>query len=406
MKLKVRFQLSSMMFLQYFIWGAWSVTMSTYLGKTLGFSDVQIGMAYGAGAIAAMISPFFMGMIADRFFASERVLFVLHLVGAVFLYLAADATLFDDFYLLLLAYTICYMPTIALTNSISMNQMKDPGKEFPGVRVLGTIGWIAAGWTVGLLNIEHQATTFYIASGVSALMGFYCLLLPHTPPKDKGKKVGIKEVIGWDAISLFKSFSFSVFFIASMLICIPLSFYYNFTNAFLNELGMENAAGNMSWGQVSEILFMLVMPFFFIRLGVKKMLMVGMFAWVARYIMFSYGNIDEGIWMLFVGIVLHGVCYDFFFVTGQIYVDKKAGENVKNAAQGLIAFATYGVGMFIGAYISGQVVEYYKTEGTVPHDWSTIWMVPAMASGIILILFTMLFHEKKKQKEEEPAMAN
>ncbi len=400
MNLKIRLQLSSMMFFEYFIWGAWYVTMGTYLGTTLKFDGLQIGIAYGAMAISSMISPFLVGMIADRFFATEKILGVLHLLGAVLLYLCTLFSEFSTFYLVLLAYTLCYMPTLALTNSISFNQMKDPEKEFPAIRVLGTIGWIVAGIAIGVFGLETEATlkgTYYMAAIMSAIMGVYCFSLPHTPPKKKEGKVTISEVLGLDALGMLKDKSFAVLFIASLLISIPLSFYYNFTNLFLNEVGMENAASKMTLGQMSEIGFMLVMPFCFKKLGIKKMMIVGMAAWALRYIFFGYGDNDAFIWMLYGGILLHGICYDFFFVTGQIYVDNKAPDNLKSSAQGMITFATYGVGMFIGSLVSGKVVEVYSQSDI--HLWKEIWIVPAVASGVVLLLFTLFFKDDKKKNE-------
>jgi nucleoside transporter len=396
---RIRLQLSTMMFLEYFVWGAWYVTLSTYLGTTLKFEGTQIGLAYSAFAIAAMISPFFVGMVADRFFPTERVLGVLHLVGAVLLYFLTTITEFALFYPVIIAYTLCFMPTIALTNSLSFAHMDNPGKEFPSVRVLGTISWIVVGLIVGYLNVESQATPILIASGMSVVMGLYCFTLPHTPPKSKGEKASWQDIAGLDALKLIKDRSFAVLFIASLLICIPLSFYYSFANLFLNNIGIENAAGKMTMGQMSEIAFLLLMPFFFKRFGYKIMLMIGMACWSARYVLFMYGNPTELVWMLYGGIILHGICYDFFFVTGQIYVDERAPKHIKNAAQGLITFATYGVGMFIGSALSGIVAENYAmvdaVSGTTTYQWDSIWLVPAVLSGVVLVLFTLFFHEKR-----------
>ena len=405
MTARIRFQLSTMMFLEYFVWGAWYVTLGTYLGATLKFEGSQIGLAYSAFAIAAMISPFFVGMIADRFFPTERVLAVLHLVGGAILYYLSTITEFALFYPVIIAYTLCFMPTIALTNSLSFHHMEDPGKEFPGVRVLGTISWIVVGLIIGYLSIESQATPILIASGMSIVMGLYCFTLPHTPPKSKGEKASWQDVIGLDALKLMKERSFAILFIASLLICIPLSFYYSFANLFLNSIGVENAAGKMTMGQMSEIAFLLLMPFFFKRFGYKIMLMIGMACWAARYVLFMYGNPSELIWMLYGGIILHGICYDFFFVTGQIYVDERAPKHIKNAAQGLITFATYGVGMFIGSWLSGVVVESYtvidEVSGDPIYQWDSIWLVPAVLAGVVLVLFTIFFREKTAAEVKE-----
>ncbi len=400
MDFRTRAQLSGMMFLEYFVWGAWYVTLGTYLGATLQYEGTQIGLAYGAFAIAAMISPFFVGMVADRFFPTERVLGVLHLVGAGILYYLSTIEDFALFYPVIIAYTLCFMPTLALTNSLSFHHMDNPGKEFPGVRVLGTVSWIIAGLIVGYLNIEDQATPILIASGMSVVMGLYSFTLPHTPPKSKGEKASWQDIIGLDALKLMKDRSFAVLFIASLLICIPLSFYYSFANLFLNNIGVENAAGKMTMGQMSEILFLLLMPFFFKRLGYKKMLMIGMAAWALRYVLFMLGDPGSLVWMLYGGIILHGICYDFFFVTGQIYVDERAPKKIKNAAQGLITFATYGVGMFIGTLLSGVVAENYTVDQTT-YLWDKIWLVPAILSAIVLVLFTIFFREKRVTKSAD-----
>ena len=379
-----------MMFLQYFVWGAWSVTMGTWLEQTLHFSGEQIGLAYGTTAVAAMISPFFVGMVADRFFATERLLFVLHVIGGLVLVYASTQTSFVPLYLVLLAYTLCYMPTLALTNSLSFRQMNDPGREFPAVRVLGTIGWIAAGLLVGTLGLEATAVPMRLAAAGSALLGVFCLVLPHTPPQKSGHRVSWGEVLGLDALKLMRDSSFAVFVLGSFLICIPLQFYYTFTNPFLNELNVTNAAGKMTLGQMSEIFFMLVMPWFFRRLGIKYMLLAGMAAWSARYLLFAGGNNGSLVWMLYAGIILHGICYDFFFVTGQIYVDRKAPDDLRAAAQGFIAFATLGVGMFIGSWISGKVVDAFN------HQWDRIWLVPAAGAAAVLILFALFFKTSKE----------
>lgn len=398
MNLKIRSQLSFMMFVEYFVWGSWYVTMGTYLTQTLKFDGLQVGSAYGALSISAIISPFFVGMVADRFFAAERVLGILHIIGGILMYLISTVSSFESFYPLIFAYTLCYMPTLALTNAVCFHQMKDPSQEFPNVRVFGTVGWIVAGLVLGFLKVEASVTQMLITSGMSFFMGIYAFTLPHTPPKKKGEKVTVSDVLGLEALALMKQTSFAVVVIASILICIPLSFYYNFTNLFLNEVGMENAAGKMTMGQASEFFFMLVMPFFFIRLGVKKMIMFGMAAWTLRYLLFAFGNIDAGIWMFYLGIILHGICYDFFFVTGQIYVDNKAPAHLKSAAQGMITLATYGIGMLIGSYVSGEIVKQNTVaDAAIPHLWQQIWIVPAILALGVLILFTFVFKEEKSE---------
>lgn len=392
----IRIKLSAMMFLEFFIWGAWFVTMGTFLLGNLNTSGTQVGVAYLTQSIGAIVAPFIIGLIADRFFSAQYILAFLHVIGAILLWVASTATGFDAFYPMILIYMILFMPTLALVNSISFRQMKDPSKEFPPIRVLGTIGWIVAGFTIGWLSWEQSgqlALTFKMAAVASAVLGLLSLSLPSTPPVKKGEKTSIGDLLGLDAIGLLKNRSYLLFFLSSVAICIPLSFYYNFTNPFLNEIGMQSAAGKQSLGQVSELLFMILMPLFFIRLGVKKMLAIGMFAWVLRYILFAFGDVGPNYWMLITGIVLHGICYDFFFVTGQIYTDNLAGERFKSAAQGLITLATYGVGMLIGSLISGAVVDRWKVSDTM-HNWQIIWLIPAAIAGTVVILFMLLFTDR------------
>lgn len=398
MKSSIRIQLSLLMFLQYFIWGAWYVTMGTYIFSNLKADAVQVGSAYANLSIAAIVSPFVIGLIADRFFAAEKVMGILHLSGAVVLYYISTVQNFNSFWWLILLYTLLYMPTISLANSISFTQMNDSRKEFPGVRVLGTAGWIVSGLLIGFMDIESSALTFRIAAGCSLLLGVFSFFLPNTPPsKEKAK---LSSILGLDALILFKVKSFTIFFVASILICIPLAFYYGFTNPFLNDIGMENAAGKMTLGQASEFLFMLMIPLLFTHLGVKKMLLLGMSAWVVRYLFFAFGDINSGMWMLYGGIILHGICYDFFFVTGQIYIDSKAGESIKSAAQGLITFATYGVGLLIGSYVSGFITEISAStlDGVIVYQWIPVWLTAASIALGVIVLFSFFFKEK-------PAMA-
>jgi nucleoside transporter len=386
-------KLSLMMFLEYFIWGAWYVTMGTYMTRVLGSSGVQIGAAYSALAIATMISPVFIGRVADRYFAAQRIMGVLHIVGAILLYVATQVEDNTVFYWIILLYSLMYMPTIALSNSIAFHQMSDPGKQFPWVRVFGTVGWIVAGLTLQAVAVEESGEldfTFHLAAIASLGLGLFSFFLPHTPPKGK---IETGSAIGGEAIVLFKDKPYLVFFIAAILVCIPLSFYYGFANVFLNDTGMDNPVGKMTLGQFSEAIFILAIPFLFNSIGVKKMIFIGMIAWILRYVFFAYGDMDS-VWMLYAGIILHGICYDFFFVTGYMYTEKKAGPQIKNAAQGLFTFATYGLGMFIGTWISGFVADYY-TNGEV-RDWTSIWFVPAGIAIFVLVYFLLFFKEKKE----------
>ncbi|HUX97054.1 MAG TPA: nucleoside permease [Bacteroidales bacterium] len=394
MKTKTTIVLSSMMFLQYFIWGSWYVTMGTFMSKYLGSSGIQIGAAYSALAIATMISPFFVGMIADRFFAAQKVMGGLHILGGILLFLASKITTNTAFYWVILFYSLAYMPTIALSNSVAFRQMTDIGKQFPPIRVFGTVGWVISGFMISLLGIEQTPLTFYMAAIVSVALGFYSFFLPDTPPQEK-TSTSAKSVMGIDALVLFKDKPYLIFFIAAIFVCIPLSFYFGFANLYLNQSGMENTAGKMVMGQISEALFILAIPFLFNRIGVKKMLLIGMSAWILRYLCFAYGNMGANLWMLYSGIILHGVCYDFFFVTGYMYTEKKSNESIKSAAQGLFTFVTYGLGMFIGTWFSGFVTTYYSV-AEQEYQWRNIWFVPAYIAVAVLIIFIFFFREKKE----------
>ena len=393
-----RMQLSAMMFLNFFVWGIWFVTMNVYL-KSIDATDVQVGLAYGTQALGAIIAPFVIGLIADRFFDAQKILGILHLAGAALMYYITTVDDFASFYPVLLVYMILFMPTLALVNAISFKQMSNPEKEFSYVRLWGTVGWIATGWVITMMGWERDQSlvnTFLTAAIVSLALGIYSFTLPKTPPPKAGQKVTVGEILGLDALGLLKDRNFLIFFISSLLICIPLAFYYQLTNLFLNEAGVEGAAGKMTFGQISEVVFLFLMPWFFVRLGVKKMLLVGMAAWALRYVFFGFGDAGSGMWMLYLGIILHGICYDFFFVTGQIYTDERAGERIRSSAQGMITLATYGVGMLIGFWVAGLVAERYAT--TEGHDWKNIWMIPAIFSFIILALFALFFKPIRKKE--------
>ena len=393
-------RLSAMMFLQFFIWGGWFVTLGTYLGNNLGATDGQSSMAFSTQSWGAIIAPFIIGLIADRFFNAERILGVLHLLGAVLMYLMYTTTDFATFYPYVLAYMILYMPTLALVNSVAFRQMNDPSKQFPPIRVSGTVGWVVAGLVISFVfSWDSQEAvaqgmlknTFLMVAVASAILGLFSFTLPKTPPAvAKGEKIKLKDIIGLDALKLLTDRNFAIFFFSSVLICIPLAFYYQQTNPFLSEIGVSNPTGKMTIGQMSEVLFMLLLPLFLKKYGIKKTLLFGMAAWTIRYLLFAFGNADGLVFMLLIGIALHGICYDFFFVSGQIYTDSKAGEKYKSAAQGLITLATYGVGMLVGFWAAGKISEYY-TNAAGLHDWQNIWVLPAGFAVLVFIIFAVAF---------------
>lgn len=394
----MKWRLRVMMLFEYAIWGAWYVTVGTWLGQTLHFSGKEIGAIAGTTAVGAMISPLFVGLLADRLFDTRRVLAGLHVIGAVLLVVAAKQSSFVVLYIALLAYSLSYMPTLALTTSLAMRHINDPQEEFGAIRVFGTLGWIAVGLVVGALGVEATASPLYLAAGLSVVMAGYCLTLPPTPPLANPERFRLRHALPLESLHLLRGRSMAVFALASFLICIPLQFYYAFTNLFLNEIGVVNAAGKMTGGQVSEILCMLLIPWFFRRLGVKWMLAVGMLAWVVRYACFAFGGTGELMWMLWLGIILHGICFDFFFVVGQIYIDREAPPALRAATQGLITFLTYGLGMFVGSWLSGVAVDTYSqvnAQGVATHDWHGIWMLAGGCAAAVLVLFVLLFKDRK-----------
>ncbi|HUQ10683.1 MAG TPA: MFS transporter [Steroidobacteraceae bacterium] len=396
-------RLSVMMFLQFFIWGCWFVTLGTFLGANFQASGAQTGLAFSTQSWGAILAPFVIGLIADRFFNAERILAVLHLIGAALMYQMFRAQDFAQFYPCVLAYMIAYMPTLALVNSISFRQLTDPSRQFSFVRVWGTIGWIVAGLVISFVfHWDAQAAvangalrnTFAMGAVMSLLLALFSLTLPATPPTASATGgFSLRAALGLDALALLRDSNFRKFFAASVLICIPLAFYYQNASPFLTEIGTTNATGKLTIGQMSEVGFMLLLPVFLLRFGIKKTLLLGMLAWAVRYVLFAYGGEGDVTALLIIGIALHGICYDFFFVSGQIYTDSKAGEHYRSAAQGLITLATYGVGMLIGFSIAGAVSDRFVTDGR--HDWFHIWIYPAVFAAVIMALFATLFREEK-----------
>lgn len=405
MKPSIRIRLSVMMFLEFFVWGSWFVTLGTFLAANLAANGSQSAAVFSTQSWGAIIAPFIIGLIADRYFNAEKILGILHIAGAILMYQMYQATEVSAFYPYVLGYMILYMPTLSLANSISFNQMKDPEKEFSSIRIWGTIGWIVAGLLISYLfhwdSKEGAAelllkNTFIMAGIASGVLGLFSFILPKTPPKAvTGEKVSMSQLLGLDALKLLKDKNFLIFFIASVLICIPLAFYYQNANLFLSNIGVDNPTGKMTIGQISEVLFLLFLPLFFKRFGFKKTILAGMAAWAIRYVCFAFGNAGELNFLLISGIALHGICYDFFFVSGQIYTNSKAGEKFKSSAQGLITLATYGVGMLIGFEVAGLISDTYKSS-TGTFDWKMIWLIPAGIATVVFILFAFFFNEKDK----------
>ena len=399
----IKFQLSLMMFLQFFIWGSWFVTLGTFLSKNLDATGIQSSIAFSTQSWGAIIAPVFIGLIADKYFNAEKILGILHLIGGYLMIQLYQSTSFDLFYPLVFFYMLLYMPSLALVNSISFNQMKNPSKEFSSIRVFGTLGWIFSGIIISYffgwdsqisINDGLLKNTFKMAAIASFALGILSFFLPKTPPNFSNKKSRkLKDILGLDALELLRDKNFLMFFITSILICIPLAFYYQQTNPFLVNIGMENPTGTMALGQFSEALFILLLPLFLKKFGFKITLIIGMLAWFLRYLLFAYGDVNDGYYLLILGIFLHGVCYDFFFVSGQIYTDFKAGQNFKSSAQGLITLATYGVGMYIGFWFAGFISDFYKIGLTF--NWKIIWIFPSLISLFVMFLFIIIFRNEK-----------
>ncbi|RFM34821.1 nucleoside permease [Chitinophaga silvisoli] len=403
MKASTSIRLSVMMFLEFFIWGSWFVTLGTYLSANLHASGIATANVFSTQSYGAIIAPFIIGMIADKFFNAERILGVLHLAGAVLMFQMFRSEDVSVFYPYVFAYMVLFMPTLALVNSVSFRQMNNPEKEFSVIRMFGTIGWIIAGVLVSVMAWDSPdgvsagllRNTFAMAGIASLILGIYSFSLPKTPPvKDKNQKESIGEILGLDAIKLLKNGNFLVFFISSILICIPLAFYYQNAHRFFEEMKMPNVTVMMTIGQLSETFLILLIPVFFKKYGFKKTIMAGMLAWAVRYALFAYGDANGLLFMLIIGIALHGICYDFFFVSGQIYTDQQAGEKYKSAAQGLITLATYGVGMLIGFWIAGLISDHYK-DLPLAESWRHVWIIPAGIALAVCLLFLALFKDKQ-----------
>ena len=399
----MKLRLSLMMFLEFFTWGGWFVTMGSFLTGNLHTTGAQNGIAYSTQAWGAIIAPFIVGLIADRYFHAERLLGIIHIIGGVLMMLLWRVRDFAHFYPYLLAYMILYMPTLALVNAVAFRQMDAPARDFPQVRVWGTIGWIVAGLVISYVfgwdspgPLAHGAlqNTFAMCAVSSFLLGIYSFTLPRTPPLGAASaRRSLGSLLGFDALEMLRERNFAIFFVASILICVPLAFYYSDANQFLTEIHVTHAAGKQTLGQASEFFFMLLLPFFLKRYGMKATLLMGMVAWACRYALFSLGDSGQIEWLLLIGIALHGPCYDFFFVSGQIYTDTRAGQERQAAAQGLITLATYGVGMLIGFSAAGAITDRYSVAGG--HDWVTVWAYPAVFAFAVAVLFIFSFRNER-----------
>jgi nucleoside transporter len=412
MQTRLTVQLSAFMFLQYFIWGAWYVSMGAYLANVLKFGGQEIGAAYGAFAIGSMISPFFVGLIADRYFASEKLLGILGLVGGIVLCFLPQMTSFAGYYPTLIIYCALFAPTLALGNSLSLHHLANAKDDFPRVKVFSAVGWIAGGLALSALNGELSSLQYYLAGGASILFGLFAFTLPHTPPRKIGQNVPIAEILGLDALALMRKRSFAIFIGCMFLICIPLYFYFVNMGNYLTELGWENFAGKLTLAQVSDVVFLFLLPVFLRQFGFKKTIFLGILAWSMRYFFLAQSvGAAEAIQTTFIfsAILLHGICYDFLFIAGQLYVDQESNERNRGAAQGFIAFILWGIGSFVGTLLAGKVMAMHKLAqpfGTIAHDWQAIWMTPAWGAVVVLVVFLIFFRDPVKKPEVEPGSPN
>jgi nucleoside transporter len=408
MQTTLKTKLSVFMFLQYFIWGAWYVSLGAYLANTLKFGGQEIGAAYGAFAIGAMISPFFVGLIADRYFASEKLLAALALFGGLTLCALPRLTEFKTFYPMLIFYCALSAPTLNLGNSLSLHHLTNASVDFPRVKIWSAVGWIGGGVTLSLLKGEQSSIQFYLAGAVSILLGLFSFTLPHTPPRKVGAHVTFGEVLGLDALALLKKPSFAIFIVCVFLICIPLYFYFVMMGIYLTELQWERLAGKMTLAQVSDVIFLFLLPLMLKRLGYKKTILLGILAWAARYFLLA-GSVHSAMLqttLIFGAILLHGVCYDFLFIAGQLYADNEANERIRGATQGFMAFILWGLGAFVGTMLAGKVLAIHTLttpQGPILHDWQSIWLTPACGAVAVLIIFALTFREPKPIPE--PASA-
>jgi nucleoside transporter len=403
MQTQLKFKLSTFMFIQYFIWSSWYMTLGAYLG-TLNFTGTEIGASYGAFAWGAILSPFIVGLIADRFFASEKIIAVLGIAGGLVMLFIPQLKTFGSVYPTLILYCTLYAPTLALGNSISMTHLADAKKDFPFVKIFSAVGWIAGGVVLSQLKGEQSALQYYLAGGTSMIFGLFALTLPHTPPKKKGQNVPLSEVLGLDALALLKKPTFAIFILCMFLICIPLYFYFVNMGTYLTQLKWEDMAQKMTLAQVSDIVFLILLPLMLKKLGYKKTIFLGILAWAARYFMLSSSAASTGTVLIFGAILLHGVCYDFLFIAGQLYVDDEANERIRGAAQGLIAIILWGFGSLVGTYLAGYFMDQHKLatpKGDITHDWSAIWATPAWIAVGVLVLFMIFFREPQKAASKQ-----
>ena len=403
MQNQLKFKLSTFMFLQYFIWSSWYMTLGAYLG-TLNFTGTEIGASYGAFAWGAILSPFIVGLIADRFFASEKIIAVLGIAGGLVMLYIPQLKTFGSVYPTLILYCTLYAPTLALGNSISMTHLADAKKDFPFVKIFSAVGWIAGGVVLSQLKGEQSALQYYLAGGTSMVFGLFALTLPHTPPKKKGQNVPLSEVLGLDALALLKKPTFAIFILCMFLICIPLYFYFVNMGTYLTQLKWEGMAQKMTLAQVSDIVFLVLLPLMLKKLGYKKTIFLGILAWAARYFMLSASAASTGTVLIFGAILLHGICYDFLFIAGQLYVDDEANERIRGAAQGLIAIILWGFGSLVGTYLAGYFMDQHKLaapKGDITHDWSAIWATPAWIAVVVLVLFVIFFREPQKSAPKQ-----
>jgi len=391
--MSVRWRLSVMMFLEFAVWGAWFMPFSAYCKDQLGFDGQQIGNLYGMMALGTMASMFIAGQLADRVMSSEYLMAIFHFAGAGFMYAMTRTHDYNTIWYLMLGYALVYNPTLAMANTLAFANIPDATRDFPTLRVLGTIGWIAANFAVDhLLPVGSASTSrpLLLCAGLSVALGLFSFVLPHTPPS--GKRGDAIPFIS--AIKLLRQPDFGIFFAISFVITIALSFYYMNGVPFLKDAGFDNPTTKLTIGQWSELFFMLMLPLALGRFGIKWVLGIGMGAWAVRYGIFSFAHAK---WLILLGVALHGVCFDFFLAAGFIYTDNTAPANIRSSAQSLFTFLTYGFGMYLGFEIGGFVLKRYTVNDVA--NWHIIWGIPAIGAMVCLLFFLLLWRGNNAKRE-------
>ncbi len=409
--MSIKIRLTAMQFLQFFVWGAWLISLGSYMNNTLHFEGGEIGQIFATMGIAALFMPGLTGIIADKWVNAEKLYGLLHLIGAGALFYASTATTYEQMYISMLLNLLAYMPTLSLANTVSYNALEkyklDLVKDFPPIRVWGTVGFICAMWLVDLTGFKHSAAQLYVAAISAVVLGLYAFTLPPCPPEHNEKKTWL-SAFGLDALVLFKQKKMAIFFLFSMLLGAALQITNTYGDTFLSSFasmpeyadsfGVKHSVILLSMSQMSETLFILAIPFFLRRFGIKRVMLISMVAWVFRFGLFGLGNPGDGLWMLILSMIVYGMAFDFFNVSGSLFTEMEAHSGIRASAQGLFFMMTNGIGAFVGGYASGAVVDlfsvYAEGGGVVSREWTPIWMIFAAYALALALVFAVVFRYK------------